>query len=170
MKAFDVIKNKGEHFRGSNLHYLIGVDWYGGQVCEVDGSESYCSDCIEKIVSERNQDLKRMRCFSFSKVHDCSSDQEFEEIGYSTEYSPVRDDFEICENCGAEIDVRVLFTFSQELDHWIGEIRDNLLGIIDAISDQDAYRIYICLTSLDALKKHPKEVQMLRSLIDNIQN
>lgn len=169
MKAFDTIKNKGEHFQGSTLHYLIGVDRYGDHVCEVDGSESCCSDCIEKIVSERNEELEKIGYSSFSKVHDCSSDQEFEELRYSTEYSPERDDFEVCENCGAEIDVGVLFTFSQEIDHWIGEISDNLFDV-DAISDQDAYRIYICLTSLDALKNHPKEVQMLRSLIDNIQN
>jgi hypothetical protein len=168
MKAFDIIKNKGEYFQGSSLHYLIGVDGCGDQVCEVDGSESYCSDCIEKIVSERNEELKKKGYSSFSKVHDCSGDQEFEEIRYSTEYSPEDDDFELCENCGAEIDVGVLFTFSQEIDHWIGEISDNLFDI-DVISDQDAYRIYTCLTSLDALEKHPNKVQKLRNLIDNIQ-
>lgn len=168
MKAFDIIKNKGEYFQGSSLHYLIGIDEREDQVCEIDGSESYCPDCIDKIVKERNEELNRIGYNKFYNTHDCNSSEEFSQISYSTESSPEKDEFELCENCGAEIDVAVLFTFSQEIDHWIGEISDNPFDI-DAISDQDAYRIYTCLTSLDALKKHPKEVQKLRNLIDNIQ-
>lgn len=167
MKAFDIIKHKGENFQGSSLYYLTGVDRYGDQVCEVDSCESYCAECIKKIVSERNEELKRIGYDAFCKIHDCSSDQEFEEIDYSIETSPEYDDFKSCENCGAEIDVSVLFTFNEEIDHWIGEIVDNNF-CIDEMSEQDAYRIYNCLTSVDALEKHPKEVRKLRSLIFDI--
>ena len=167
MKAFDIIKQKGDNFQGSSLCYLTGIDRHGYQVCEVDGSESFCSNCIKKIASERNDELKRIGYFAFHKKHDCSSNQEFEKIGYSIESSPEEDDFILCENCGTEIDVYVLFTFSQEIEHWINEIENNNFSI-DNISEQDAYRIYNCLTSMDALEKHPKEVKKLRKLINRI--
>lgn len=168
MKAFDIIKGKGDGFEGSDLNYLIGVDSCGDHVCEINGSESYCSECIDKIVSEMNEELIRIGFDAFSKVHDCSTDSEFCEVSYSTESLPERDDFESCQSCGCEIDVGVLFTFSQEIDHWIEELRDNIFDI-NAISDRDAYRIYTCITSEDALERHPKEVQKLKELIDSIQ-
>ena len=83
------------------------------------------------------------------------------------QHCPVYDDFKLCENCDSEIDVIVLFTFSQEIDHWIGEIENNNFSI-DNISEQDAYRIYSCLTSEDAFEKHHKEVKKLRRLINSI--
>lgn len=167
MKTFDKIKIKAEAIQVSNLYYLTGVNKSGNQACEVDGSESFCSNCIKKIVSDRNDELKRLGYADFCKIHDCSSNQEFEEIGYSLESSPESDDFKQCENCGSEIDVSVLFTFSQEIEHWIGEIINNNLNI-DTISEQDSYRIYNCLTSEDAFEKHPKEVKKLRKLINSI--
>ena len=167
MKAFDIIKQKCDNFQGSSLYYLTGIDRHGYQVCEVDGFESFCSNCIKKIASERNDELKRIGYSAFSKIHDCSGDREFEKIGYSIESCPVYDDFKLCENCDSEIDVIVLFTFSQEIDHWIGEIENNNFSI-DNISEQDAYRIYSCLTSEDAFEKHHKEVKKLRRLINSI--
>lgn len=167
MKAFDIIKQKGENLQVSNLYYLKGVDRYGYQVCEVDGSEAFCSNCIKKIASERNDELKRIGYFAFHKKHDCTNNREFEKIDYSIESSPEEDDFKLCENCGTEIDVYVLFTFSQEIEHWINKIENNNFSI-DNISEQDAYRIYNCLTSMDALEKHTKEVKKLRKLINRI--
>ena len=167
MKAFDIIKHKGENFQGSNLYYLEGVDKHGDQVCEVDGCESYCSECHKKIALERNEELTRIGYAAFFKAHDCSNEQEFEKIGTAIESCPEYDDFRQCENCGAELEVGVLFTFSDEIDHWIGEIEDNNLSI-DELSEQDAYLIYTCITSKDAFEKHPKEVTKLRSLIDSI--
>ena len=167
MKAFDIIKQKGEYFQGRNLYYLKGVDRYGDQVCEVDGSESYCSECHKKIALERNEELTRIGYAAFFKSHDCSNDQEFEKIGTAIESCPEYDDFMQCENCGAELEVSVLFTFSEEIDHWINEIENNNFSIGE-ISEQDAYRIYSCLTSEDAFEKHHKEVKKLRRLINSI--
>ena len=167
MNAFDTIKHRGENFQGSRLYYLKGIDESGFTDCEVDGSESYCSKCIKKIVSERNEELARIGYAAFFKAHDCSNDEKFDEIGAVIESCPEYDDFRQCENCGAELEVGVLFTFSQEIDYWIGEIENNNFSIGE-ISEQDAYRIYSCLTSEDAFEKHPKEVTKLRSLIDSI--
>ena len=167
MNAFDTIKHRGENFQGSRLYYLKGIDESGFTDCEVDGSESYCSKCIKKIVSERNEELKRIGYAAFFKAHDCSNDEKFDEIGAVIESCPEYDDFRQCENCGAELEVGVLFTFSQEIDYWIGEIENNNFSIGE-ISEQDAYRIYSCLTSEDAFEKHHKEVKKLRSLIDSI--
>ena len=35
MKAFDIIKQKGEYFQGSNLYYLKGVDTYNRTMLEL---------------------------------------------------------------------------------------------------------------------------------------
>ena len=160
MKTIEVLEKKHSDFQGSSLHYLIGEDKYEDQVCEIDGSESYCSDCIEHVVKERNEELKRIGYDEFYKIHDCSNSQKFKQVSYSTESSPERDDFELCENCGCEIDVAVLFTFDQEIEHWIDQDIDP-----DIISDQDAYRIYECITSLDAIERHPKSVEKLKEKI-----
>lgn len=163
MKTLEILEAKHSAFCGSSLHYLIGIDEREDQVCEIDGYESYCSDCIDKIVKERNEELKRIGYEQFYKSHDCSSSEEFRQISYSTESSPEKDDFELCENCGCEIDVAVLFTFDQEIEHWVDQDID-----IDNISDQDAYRIYECITSLDAIEKHPKSVEKLKQKILNL--
>lgn len=163
MKALDILEAKHSAFCGSSLHYLIGIDEREDQVCEIDGSESYCSDCIDKIVKERNEELMRIGYDQFYKTHDCSSSKEFKKVSYSTEYSPRRDDFELCENCGCEIDVAVLFTFDQEIEHWIDQDID-----LENISDQYAYRIYECITSLDAIEKHPKSVEKLKQKLTNL--
>lgn len=163
MKALEILEAKHSSFHGSSLHYLIGIDEREYQVCEIDGSESYCSDCIDKIVQERNEELKRIGYEQFYKTHDCNSSEEFRQISYSTESMPEKDDFELCENCGCEIDVAVLFTFDQEIEHWIDQEIE-----IDNISDQDAYRIYECITSLDAIEKHPKSVQRLKDKITSL--
>lgn len=163
MNVLDVIKNKGEYFQGDSLHYLIGVDESGNYVCEIDGEESYCSSCIKKIVEERNAEFERIGYKSFSETHDVSSDDKFVRIDSAIEMSPERDDFESCENCGAEIDVSVLFTLSQEIEYWIdADI------VIDEISDSDAYRIYTCITSEDAVSKYPKLVNQLRNKLQAI--
>lgn len=166
MNAFDIIESKGQYFNGSSLHYLIGLDENDSQVCEIDG-ESYCSTCIDKVVAERNEELKRIGYSSFINTHDCSSDEVFVKVGYATESSPEKDDFEFCENCGAEIDVGVLFTYSDEIEYWIEEISHKDFDI-EVISEEHAYRIYTCLTSLDAKEKHPNKVNQLRTLIDRL--
>lgn len=161
--AIKILEAKHSAFCGSSLHYLIGEDEYENQVCEIDGSESYCSECIDKIVNKRNKELKQLGYKEFYKNHDCSSSEKFIQVSYSTESCPEKDDFELCENCSSEINVSVLFTFNQEIEHWIDQDID-----IDNISDQDAYRIYECLTSLDAVKKHPKSVEKLKQKIISI--
>lgn len=160
MTALEILEAKHSAFCGSSLHYLIGEDEFENQVCEIDGSESYCSDCIDKIVKERNKELKRIGYERFYKTHDCSSQSGFKNVSYSTESSPKKDDFELCENCACEIKVSVLFTFDQEIEHWIDQDID-----LEIISDQDAYRIYECITSLDAIQKHPKSVKKLKEKI-----
>nr|DAL15370.1 MAG TPA_asm: hypothetical protein [Caudoviricetes sp.] len=162
MTALEILEAKHSAFCGSSLHYLIGIDESEYQVCEIDGSESYCSDCIDKIVKERNEELKRIGYDEFYNTHDCSSSEEFKQISYSTEFSPERDDFELCENCGCEIYVAVLFTFDQEIEYWIDQDID-----LENISDQDAYRIYECITSFDAIQKHPKSVEKLKQKLNN---
>lgn len=162
MTALEILEAKHSAFCGSSLHYLIGIDEREDQVCEIDGSESYCSSCIDMIVDDRNKELKRIGYNKFQNIHDCNSSEEFKQISYSTESSPEKDDFELCENCGREIDVAVLFTFDQEIEHWIDQDID-----IDNISDQDAYRIYECITSLDAIEKHPKSVEKLKQKLNN---
>lgn len=163
MNVLDTIKKKGEYFCGDDLHYLIGVDEDGNYVCEIDGEESYCSSCIKKIVEERNAEFERIGYKSFSETHDVSNDNQFVRIDFAIETSPERDDFESCENCRAEIDVSVLFTFSQEIEYWID--RD---VAIDEISDSDAYRIYTCITSEDAISKYPKLVNQLKNKLQTI--
>lgn len=163
MKTIEILEAKHSAFCGSSLHYLIGTDERECQVCEIDGSESYCSDCIGKIVKERNEELKRIGYEKFKDIHDCNSSSKFKEIASSVESSPEKDDFELCENCGCEIDVAVLFTFDQEIEHWIDQDID-----IHNISDQDAYRIYECITSLDAIEKHPKSVDRLKTKIETL--
>lgn len=163
MKALDILEAKHSAFCGSSLHYLIGIDEREDQVCEIDGSESYCSSCIDMIVDDRNKELKRIGYNKFYNTHDCNSSEEFKQISYSTESMPEKDDFELCENCGREIDVAVLFTFDQEIEHWIDQDID-----LENISDQDAYRIYECITSLDAIEKHPKSVEKLKRKLQNL--
>lgn len=161
MGTFNIIKQKGKYFSGDSLHYLIGVDEHGNFVCEVDGEESYCSSCIKGIVKERNAELNNIGYKSFYEIHDCSSDTPFAKISFACEITPERDDFESCDNCGAEINVGVLFTFPDEIKRWIDEDI-----AIDEISDSDAYRIYTCITSEGAISKYPKLVNQLRDKLE----
>lgn len=156
MNIFDMIKQKGEFFLGDSLHYLIGVDEYGCHVCEIDGAESYCSSCINEIVKERNAELDTIGYKSFFEIHDCTSNTPFVRISSAVETMPERDNFESCNNCGTEINVSVLFTYPDEIKQWIDEDI-----VLDEISDSDAYRIYTCITSEDAISQHPKLVNKL---------
>lgn len=163
MNAFDVIKQKGEYFSGDSLHYLIGVDEDGCYVCEIDSAESYCSSCINEIVKERNAELDIIGYKSFLERHDCTSDVPFAKISSACETMPERDDFESCNNCGAEINVGVLFTYSDEIKCWIDEDI-----VVDEISNSDAYRIYTCITSEDAINEYPKLVNPLKDKLETI--
>lgn len=163
MSVLDIIKQKGEYFFGDSLNYLIGVNELGDYVCEIDSVESYCSNCIEAIIKERNAELKKIGFKTFSEIHDCNSDTPFVEVSSCVETMPEKDDFESCENCGAEINVCVLFTDDDEIKHWIDkEI------VVDELSDSDAYRIYTCITSEDAISKYPKLVKQLKEKLENI--
>lgn len=163
MSILDIITQKGESFFGDSLNYLIGVDEHGYYVCEIDGEESYCSSCIKEIVKERNAELDRLGYKGFYDIHDCTSDSPFVKISSAVETMPERDDFESCENCGTEIDVGVLFTYDDEIKYWINEDID-----AEEISDSDAYRIYTCITSEDAISKYPKLVKQLKEKLENI--
>lgn len=166
MKAFDIIKEKGEYFYGTSLCYLVGLE-NGDEICEIDGSEHYCPECIDSIVKERNEELNRIGYLNFINVHDCSSNITFDNIGYSIQSLPEDDDFCICDNCGCEIQVGVLFTFNQEILYWIDQFKNNSLDI-GLLSEQDAYHIYTCITSEDAKDNYPSEVKELKDLIDKI--
>lgn len=163
MNAFDVINKKGEYFFGDSLHYLIGVDEYGCYVCEIDSAESYCSSCIEEIVKEHNAELDRIGYKAFIERHACTSDAPFAKISFACETMPERDDFEACNNCGAEIQVGVLFTCPDEIKRWIDEDI-----VIDEISDSDAYRIYTCINSEDAISRYPKLVKQVKDKLETI--
>lgn len=163
MSVLDIIKQKGEYSFDDSLNYLVGVNELGDYVCEIDGEKSYCSNCIEAIIKERNAELKKIGFKKISEIHDCNSDTPFVEIISCVETMPERDDFESCNNCGTEIYVDVLFTEDNEIKHWIGEEI-----VVDELSDSDAYRIYTCITSEDAISKYPKLVKQLKEKLENI--
>lgn len=163
MSNIEILKEKCIDFRGEYLCYLIGLDEDGDQICEIDGSESYCPNCIKKVVSEYNEKLARDYDI-FRNNHDFNGcEDKVCKVDYATESNPEKDDFCICDKCGCEIDVGVLFTFSQEIDHWL----DADINLND-ISDQDAYRLYMCIESEDAKEKHPELTIKLREKIEKL--
>lgn len=165
MNALKIIKEKGDNFNGEKLCYLIGK-CKGRFVGEINGSDSYCPKCIDSIIKGMQDKLDKIGFKEFQKIYDCPESL-IDEIGYGVESMPESDDFCTCENCECELQVGVLFTFSQEIDHWIEQAKSNNIDL-NALSDSDAYRINGCITSEDALEKHPKEVKELYSLLINL--
>lgn len=165
MTAIEIIKQKHDKYELlGDLHYLIGLDDDDTQICEINSDISYCEKCAIEESGILNKKLKEIGLQAFKKEYGIEYIEDLYEIGYTEEYSPERDCFEACETCCIELDCGVLFTFSQEIDYWIGEIEDGRLDLSD-MSEQNAYRLYTCLTSKDALKKHPKQVSILKELI-----
>lgn len=165
MHNIKYLESKANDIELSDLNYLIGLDESGDQICEIDSSNSYCNNCIYEIVKEINEELTNIGYVDFYKKHDCNSHEVIHSVSSSVESSPEDDDFCCCENCGAEIDVGVLFTCTGELDHWLYTDIDLL-----KISAQDAHRLFTCITSADAEVRHKELVGKLIEKVNNLKS
>lgn len=140
MDIFNEIKIRAEKFEDNNdkygLNYLIGVDQDDDQVTEIDGHNSYCDDCIDKVVDEYQLKLKQ----SPNELDYGCSEERFKDvikILMTEESCPERDDFCYCDNCGNLIStVGVLHTFSQEIDHWLD---DDVSVDLNELEDRDCF-------------------------------
>ena len=163
MNYFEILEQKAsEHEEKEmcwSLHYLVGFD-EDGDSCEINGSESYCDDCISEKIDEIQKLLEEKGSKHIHKEFDCSrEDIVFTEIGCSEESCPESDDFEICYNCGKSIHTSVLHTFDQELEHYLSE--DQILKVPD-LSNCDCFRINELINSEDSIERHPKLVEKLK--------
>lgn len=142
-----------------SLNYILGFD-EDGDSCEINGSESYCDDCISEKIDEMQKLLEEKGSEHIHEEFDCSrSDIIFSEIGYSDESSPESDDFESCYNCGKSIHTGVLHTNDQEFEYYLDD--DQNLKVSD-LSNCDCFRINELITSEDATQRHPDLVEKLK--------
>lgn len=88
------------------LFYGVALDKHGNQLEEIE--IECCEDCTTKALKEANKN-RRAKYYS----------EETTEIDFYNESSPQSDDYKVCEYCGHYIEVSVLQTFSQEIDHWL---------------------------------------------------
>jgi hypothetical protein len=163
MKYLEILEQKAsEHEEKEmcwSLNYLLGFD-KDGDSCEINGSESYCDDCISEKVNEIQNLLQEKGSKHIHEEFDCSrSDVVFVEIGYSEESSPESDDFETCYDCGKSIHTGVLHTFDQELEHYLSDSEN--LKIFD-LSNCDCFRINELITNEDSIERHPDLVKKLK--------
>ena len=121
-RALTLLRNKADKLKPEPSCYLIGVDEYGDELMEIDGYMAYCPDCAQKRADELTEELKKVGFETFRKQHDCSTDDEdLARVDYIREFLPEDDDFAGCQHCGKELERDILFTFSQEIDHWLDE-------------------------------------------------
>lgn len=147
-----------------SLNYLVGYDKHG-DFCEINGSESFCDDCISEKVNEIQKLLEEKGSKHIHEEFDCSrSDIVFTEIGYSVESCPESDDFESCCDCGKSIHTGVLHTNYQEFEYYLDD--DKNLKIFD-LSNLDCFIINELITSEDALERHPELVEKLNLKLKN---
>ena len=162
-KNFEIIEKRAEECELEGLYYLVAIDEDGCQICEIDGSESYCYDCAKTRAEELTVDLMTDGYLEFVRNHDCGDSDRMDEavkIDFYEESSPEKDDFRSCETCGKEINVGVLFTYDDEIRYWIDQDFD-----VNDLTPQDAYRIHECITSEEANKNFPKLVRKLKNKI-----
>lgn len=163
MNYFEILEKKASEHEEKEmcwqLNYIVGFD-EDGDSCEINGSESYCDDCISKKIEETQKLLEEKGSKHIHKEFDCSrEDVVFTKIGYSEESYPESDDFETCYNCGKSIHTGVLHTFDQELEHYLNE--DQILKVYD-LSNCDCYRINELINSKDSIERHPELVEKLK--------
>jgi hypothetical protein len=142
-----------------SLNYLVG---YGADrdFCEINGSESYCDDCIDNKIEEIQLLLTEKGSKYIHDEFDCSRDDiDLTEISYMEESSPETDNFETCYNCGKSIHTGVLHTLSQEIEHYLDDSEN--LKIAD-LSNQDCFRIKELTQSEDSFERHPELVEKLK--------
>lgn len=123
------------------LYYAVALDKNDDILGEVCGYDSYCEDCKEKARKKFNK-LRRENVNQLDINCDESDYKNVKKIVMHCEYSPERSDFTNCEICGSLINVGVLHTFSQEIEHYLS---DDINLHIKYLSDDDCYRIYLLI-------------------------
>lgn len=161
MNYLELLQSKAQEHEENemcwSLNYLVGFN-KDGDSCEINGSESYCDDCISEKVDEMQKLLQEKGSKHIHEEFDCSrEDIILTGIGYSEESSPESDDFETCYNCGKSIHTSVLHTFNQEFEYYY----DQNLKVSD-LSNCDCFRINELITSEDALERHPELIEKLK--------
>ena len=141
----------------SDLYYAVALDKNDDQIGEVFGHCSFCEDCKDEAKKDFNKMLKKNRNELDINCDD-SDYKNVKRIVMHCETSPERDDFLNCENCGSLIDVGVLHTFSQEIEHYLSN-NQNLH--IKHLSNDDCYRIHKLIQDAD----YPKLIEKLKAKI-----
>lgn len=124
-----------------DLNYAVALDKNNDILGEVNGYESYCEDCKEKARKNFNK-LRRDNVNQLDINCDDSDYKNVKKIVMHSESSPEKDDFTNCEMCGSLINVGVLHTLSQEIEHYLS---DDINLHIKHLSDDDCYRIHLLI-------------------------
>lgn len=140
----------------SDLYYAVAYDKDDNHLGEVNGYYSYCGDCKNYIEKQFNETLKN----NPSELDvNCNDEDKVSYIKMICEGSPERDDFEYCQGCSELIDVGVLHTMDQEIQHYLGETQ-NLH--IKHLSDADCYRIHELIHNCS---RHKELIEKLKEKI-----
>ncbi|MBN8824414.1 MULTISPECIES: hypothetical protein [unclassified Spirosoma] len=142
------------------LYYPVFIDADGDQIEEVQDDEygSLCESCVTWGLMHFAQQQKKGKYDDIEGLH---------HIQLWQESSPEHCDFVSCGHCGEYIDVSVLHTFSQEIDHWTDIVTDeDFKRQVDF--PRDAWVMRELLISSDAYQNHPAELLKLANrVLDN---
>ena len=157
---FKYIEEKHDKFYETelkeDLYYAVALDKNDDILGEVCGYESYCEDCKEKARKNFNK-LRRENVNQLDINCDDSDYKNVKKIVMHSEFSPEKDDFTNCEMCGSLINVGVLHTFSQEIEHYLSE--DKNLHI-KHLKNDDFYRLHLLIE--EANDKYPDLIEKLK--------